>query len=190
MATPAQAQANRVNAQSSTGPKTTAGKQKSAENNLRHGLASGRLIIAGECRDDYDALERDLLASHKPVDETEKLLVQQMAQHYWLTQRALGLQAKAFDGCDGVPKDLAILIRYQTANERAFHKALAALTKLQKERRKEQIGFESQKQILQRKIDKLNQLKEKNWCEFPIPGQPGYGPDLQVEILEHVTLPL
>jgi hypothetical protein len=44
-----------------------------------------------------------------------------------------------------VPPELALLIRYQTANERAFHKALATLTKLQQERTKSVNGFVSQK---------------------------------------------
>lgn len=40
MATPAQIRANRANAQRSTGPKTAAGRQKSAQNARKHGLTS------------------------------------------------------------------------------------------------------------------------------------------------------
>ena len=39
----------------------------------------------------------------------------------------------------------ALYLRYQTTHERAFYKALNELQKLRNERRKEQIGFESQK---------------------------------------------
>jgi len=144
MSSRAQRAANRANARLSTGPKTEEGKSRSAENNLRHGLASGRLIIPGECREEYDRLEADLLKRHRPANITETLLVQEMAQSYWLKERAVRLQSKAFHESDGIPKDLAILMRYQSTNLRAFHKALTALTNLQKERRKEEIGFVSQ----------------------------------------------
>jgi hypothetical protein len=43
-----------------------------------------------------------------------------MAQHYRLIQRAIGLQTTAFD--------LAILMRYQTTNGRAFQAAFKELT--------------------------------------------------------------
>jgi hypothetical protein len=43
-----------------------------------------------------------------------------------------------------MPKDLGLLIRYQTAADRAFHKAHSELLKIQKERKKLEIGFVSQ----------------------------------------------
>jgi hypothetical protein len=42
-------------------------------------------------------------------------------------------------------KHFALYLRYQTTHERAFYKALTELQKLREQRRKEQIGFESQK---------------------------------------------
>jgi hypothetical protein len=39
----------------STGPRTAAGKAISSQNALKHGLASGRLIIEGEDPADYQA---------------------------------------------------------------------------------------------------------------------------------------
>jgi hypothetical protein len=155
MTTPAQTAANQANAQHSTGPKTQDGKTRSAENNLRHGLASGRLIIPGECKAEYEALEAGLLKKHRPADITETLLVQEMAESYWLKERAIRLQSKAFGESDSIPKDLALLMRYQTTNQRAFHKALNTLTKLQKERRKEEIGFESLNASLKAEIHRL-----------------------------------
>jgi hypothetical protein len=152
MTTPSQTAANQANAQHSTGPKTQEGKTRSAENNLRHGLSAGRLIIPGECKAEYEALEADLLKTHKPANITETLLVQEMAQSYWLKERAIRLQGKAFGESDSIPKDLAILMRYQTTNQRAYHKALNTLTKLQNQRKKEQIGFDSHKQYLKLQI--------------------------------------
>jgi hypothetical protein len=71
-----------------------------------------------------------------------------MAQSHWLKERAVRLQRKAFGESDSTPKDLAILMRYQTTNQRAFHKAQNALTNLQNQRKKDAIGFVSQKRFV------------------------------------------
>ncbi len=89
-------------------------------------------------------------SEHQPATPTEKLLVDNMAQHYWLMQRAISLQGLSFklEGphCDS-PEDLALYIRYQTTHERAFHKCLRELAKLRAERKLEKVGFESQKRL-------------------------------------------
>jgi hypothetical protein len=43
-----------------------------------------------------------------------------------------------------VPKDLGLLIRYQTSADRAFHRAHNELVKAKKQRSNSEIGFESQ----------------------------------------------
>ena len=47
-ATPAQVNANRINAQRSTGPKTVEGKEAARRNALKHGLTGGGVVIPGE----------------------------------------------------------------------------------------------------------------------------------------------
>jgi hypothetical protein len=130
-----------------TGPRTAEGKAISSQNAFKHGLASGQLIIDGERRADFDALESSLLADYSPADTTETLLVKDMAKAYWLKERAIRLQANAFNyQIDrrqemNAPPDLNVLIRYQVVNERAFHKALKTLQTIQKDRKQ----FVSQK---------------------------------------------
>jgi hypothetical protein len=145
MSTNAQISANRANARRSTGPITAEGKSRSAANPLRHGLASGELFVGYENPADYDALEADLVATYKPANTMEELVVKQLAQHFWLAQRAISKQKEAYQFCkEAVPKELATLIRYQTTNERAFERNRETLSKLQSERRKQEIGFASQ----------------------------------------------
>jgi hypothetical protein len=93
----------------------------------------------------FEALRDALLHEHRPATETEELLVQEMAQSWWLTQRAIRLQNECVtpEGVD--PKQLSLFLRYQTTHERAFYKALNTLMRLQKERRKANPGFVSQK---------------------------------------------
>lgn len=121
----------------STGPRTPAGKLASSGNSLKHGLAAPRHIIPGEDPSAFEALLTDLRAEHQPATPTEELLVHEIAQAWWLTQRALRFQNECFtlEGVD--QKRLSLFLRYQTTHERAFHKALTTLIRLKKERTRE-----------------------------------------------------
>jgi hypothetical protein len=145
MSTEAQVAANQQNAQRSTGPKSATGKATICLNAFRHGLAGAFMILPDEMREDFNELYEGLRSEHQPETPTEILLVEGMAQHYWLKQRALRLQKSCFDDdgyCD--EKELAIYLRYQTTHERAFYKALNTLVKLRADKRKAEIGFVSQ----------------------------------------------
>jgi hypothetical protein len=150
MATERQTEANKLNAQKSTGPKTPEGKAKSSTNRLSWGFASNTIIIPGEDPDEFRGLVEDFIAEHQPVCVTEQVLVEKMAQQQWLSLRALRLQGEAFiyqacaDTGFSVPKDLGLLIRYQTSADRAFHRAHNELVKAKKQRPNSEIGFESQ----------------------------------------------
>ena len=167
MATERQMEANKLNAQKSTGPKTPEGKAKSSANRLSFGFASNTIIIPGEDPEEFRGLIEDFIAEHQPVCVTEQVLVEKMAQQHWLSLRALRLQGEAFiyQACAdigfAVPKDLGLLIRYQTSADRAFHRAHNELVKAKKQRPNSEIGFESQ-----------------NFGEqaHPVPVQPGTTP--------------
>jgi low affinity Fe/Cu permease len=152
MASEAQIKANQANAQYSTGPKTAEGKAISSRNNVRVGLTGDSFnVLAWEKQEEFDELLEDLRSEHKPATRTESLLVEKMAQSYWLSQRAAFLQKMCFDSelpmCRSTEeKVFALYMRYQTTHERNFHKALNELLRLRAEKRKLEIGFESQKQ--------------------------------------------
>ncbi|HEY3937862.1 MAG TPA: hypothetical protein VGL97_10550 [Bryobacteraceae bacterium] len=136
---------NRQNAENSTGPGSPEGKLASSRNSTKHGLAGRQIIIPGEDAAAFDALLSVLLAEHQPASTTEQLLVNEMAQSHWLTQRAIRLQNECFDANVQIDiKRLALFLRYQTTHQRAFHKALSTLLTVQKGRRKAEIGFVSQ----------------------------------------------
>ncbi len=169
MSTEAQVAANQKNSQQSTGPKSAEGKARICLNAFRHGLAGIFMILPDEVRDDFDELHGGLRAEHKPETPTEILLIESMAQHYWLKQRALRLQQFCFDdegNCD--EKQLALYLRYQTTHDRAFHKALNTLLKLRADKKKEEIGFVSQqrqaeeharKQAIEKRKQELHKWK-------------------------------
>jgi hypothetical protein len=149
MSTEAQIRANQANAQHSTGPVTDSGKAASCLNNFRHGLSGAFRVLPSEEQDDFDAFLCGLRAEHQPSTLTETLLVEKMAQHYWLSQRAQRLQDLTM--ADDLPmkdqeRQFALFLRYQVANDRAFHRCLADLLRLKADKRKQEIGFESQQQ--------------------------------------------
>jgi hypothetical protein len=135
------AEINRANAQHSTGPRTSEGKLASSRNSLKHGLASAQIIIPGEDPAAFAELLAALLDEHQPANPSEEILVQEMAQSHWLTQRAIRYQNQCFTP-EGVDEErLALFLRYQTTHDRAFHKALNTLIRLKKDRA---VGFVSQ----------------------------------------------
>ena len=172
MSTESQIQANRENAQLSTGPKTDAGKAAAALNSIRHGLTGAFRILPTESQSDFDALLADFREEHNPETVTETVLVEAMAEHHWLRRRALNLELSCYDPCTGQitnEKQLALCLRYQTTHERAFHKALNDLLRLRAAKRKEQIGFESQQRAEReqiRKQEKHELQKERHKWEI------------------------
>jgi hypothetical protein len=149
MSTDAQIRANQLNALLSTGPTSEEGKAASCMNRFRHGLAGAFTVLPSEDQDEFDHLLAALRAEHQPSTPTETILVERMAQHHWLSRRAQRLQDIVMG--DDLPekqqdRQFALYLRYQTTNDRAFHRALADLLKLRAEKRKNEIGFESQQQ--------------------------------------------
>ncbi len=153
MATPAQIAANQRNSQKSTGPTSPDGKAASSRNRLSHGFASSATVMPGEDPAEFKALLDSLIDEFQPATVAEQILVEKLAVNTWLSQRAFRLQGYAFAAQSfqnekfGIPKDLGLLIRYHAAAERAFHKAHNELVKVQKERRKSQIGFDPQNAV-------------------------------------------
>ena len=148
MSTEAQVTANQANAQFSTGPKSDAGKAASSRNNLRHGLTGKFQFFGPEESSQFDRFLAELLDEHQPATPTERLLVEKMAEHAWLGKRALVLQESVLISSQPLSErksELALFLRYQTTHDRAFQNSLNQLLKLKAEKRKAEIGFETQK---------------------------------------------
>ncbi|MBV9301711.1 MAG: hypothetical protein JOY62_07670 [Acidobacteriaceae bacterium] len=135
MSTPAQITANRANAQHSSGPKTPKGKAISSRNNLQWGFCGRFSVLPCESQQEFDELKAALHNEHQPATPTETILVDKMAEHHWLTRRALRLQNAALAEADD--ESFALFLRYQTTNDRAFHRCLNDLVKLRAEKRKQ-----------------------------------------------------
>src|SRR5262249_7064200 len=80
-------EANRQNAQRSTGPKTATGKARVAQNAITHGLLSEQALLPDEDPEALEALAEAVRAAWKPEGAQEDLLVDWMIQTLWRPRR-------------------------------------------------------------------------------------------------------
>ena len=85
--------ANRRNAQKSTGPTTSAGKNRSKFNAVKHGLLARHAVIPEyECDQEFDHLLRVLRSEFQPYSMIEETLVERIADCYWKLGRIAALR--------------------------------------------------------------------------------------------------
>ena len=87
-----QIEANRRNAQKSTGPTSAEGKQRASRNALRHGLTAETVIVPLEDVDDYEAFEESVAASFDPETAVERELILRLASLLWRLRRATSIE--------------------------------------------------------------------------------------------------
>jgi hypothetical protein len=163
MATERQINANRANAQKSSGPRTEAGCAKVSRNALRHGLLARTLVLPDESRHRFVALLTELEEEFLPVTSTEHWLVDKMATAKWRQLRCWGFEkeglvhetcqqtepppstlpdasqparraANAFRSLADTSNALPLMIRYESRFDRQYHNALNQLARLRQQR--------------------------------------------------------
>ncbi len=140
---------NRENAQHSTGPRTEAGKQRSALNALTHGLTGRTPLLPAEDLAAYQNHCQQLRDEYQPKTPTETQLVQEIADTSWRLNRIPLFEADllaraanppteeaaiAFDIVDA-HKAIATLGMHSHRLSKQFHKALEQLRAIQYHRR-------------------------------------------------------
>ncbi|HLH01278.1 MAG TPA: hypothetical protein VKX25_00785 [Bryobacteraceae bacterium] len=144
MSTPAQIHANQANASFSTGPRTEQGKERSSQNSFKHGIYSKALILPTENPLEFKELRDALYAEYQPATTTETLLVDELLHNAWRIRRFRRLEITALDAphCEAGHdlKLMSLVERALASSERAFHRTLTTLRKLQKDRQAEN-GF-------------------------------------------------
>ena len=86
-------EANRRNARLSTGPRTEAGKDRSRNNAIKHGIFSRDMLqpwgLGKEDTKEFGDLWTMLLEDRKPIGVLEEILVERIAVCFWRLKRAL-----------------------------------------------------------------------------------------------------
>jgi len=95
-----QIEANRLNAQRSTGPRTPAGKTRVSSNALKHGLTGREVVLPNENPDDFDSFRAGLLTSLDPQGELEAALAEKIVADFWRLRRVPIFEATLYRrGC-------------------------------------------------------------------------------------------
>jgi hypothetical protein len=149
---PARAEASRRNGARSKGPKTAEGKERSAQNALKHGLrAQKHMVLPGESAAEFATLEAALMEELAPDGALQTILAQRIVAAAWRLQRAECIEAELFarqmkDPFDDCDLGLALirdgngagafntLLRYRGGTLAEFSRALRTLKALQAER--------------------------------------------------------
>src|SRR3954454_3354227 len=93
MATEKQIEANRRNAQKSTGPTTAEGKSKAKFNALKHGMTADTAVLPYEDPHSYEQMRQALIAHYEPANAGEHMLVELVVANYWRLLRARRVEA-------------------------------------------------------------------------------------------------
>jgi hypothetical protein len=134
MATLRQIEANRRNAQKSTGPKTQAGKAAVSMNSLRHGLRSRSVVLPGENHEEFQQLCDNLQAEWHPRTTSELFYVEQMAVSQWKLARMEVGESHVFQEVTDAKSQIPLLDRLWQAQcrmERSYARAQRELERLQ-----------------------------------------------------------
>ena len=91
-----QIEANRRNAQLSTGPVTEEGKRNSRQNAVRHGLTAETVIDALEDAEDYVAFELAVTGDYDAQSAVERELILRLASLLWRLRRATAIESGLF----------------------------------------------------------------------------------------------
>jgi hypothetical protein len=129
-------QANRRNAQKSTGPKSPSGKRWSSQNAFSHGLCAKVLLVpstASRWGEQVQELLEQLRQCFQPNTLEEDLWVQRLATECWRQQRGLECEFYGFERYGvgfSLTVPIPILLRYQAASNRNLKEALEQLERL------------------------------------------------------------
>ena len=108
-----QIEANRRNAQKSTGPQSKEGKQRAAQNAIRHGLTAETVILPLEDSEDYKAFELAISADYNGETAVERELILRLASLLWRLRRASSIETGLFQ----IQADIQRERRHQTQRE-------------------------------------------------------------------------
>ncbi len=146
---PDRAAVNRANSQHSTGPRTSAGKQRSSQNALAHGLTARTAVLPSEDPAAYQLHCAQFSNEYQPATPTETQLVQELADTAWRINRRPLLEADVLTRAANPPNEdapiafdivdahrlLATLGLHGQRLSRQFQKNLGQLREIQQDRR-------------------------------------------------------
>ena len=165
MATIRQIEANRRNAQASTGPRTESGKAVSRMNALKSGIDAQSLVITGEEPSDLTALTAEYYDRFQPQFPEERCLVDSLVSADWLLRRLRKAEAQLWD------EEMDAAERYSPENPLGYVASARADNFSRLQRR-----LDSTDRSYHRSLDKLRKLQSSRPAPQPIELSEGTNP--------------
>lgn len=131
---PRKIEANRQNAQRSTGPKTPEGKTKSSQNAVSHGIFVKQFLSGAEPEtiEEVVALTAGLREHYRPAGMMEEILMQKILVESARYARILGLEQRELARENAFFNAAVDRVgRYSTSTSRALFRAIEELDRLQ-----------------------------------------------------------
>ena len=132
-----QHEANRENAQHSSGPTTEAGKQAVRYNAVKYGLRTRATILPWESETRYYQLWDELEAEWQPQTRTERAYLETMVTSQWLLRRMAVSEKQILTEVTFIEKQyklLACVYKQRAQLERAFRNAVEDMKRARQER--------------------------------------------------------
>lgn len=141
-----QLNANRLNAQRSTGPKTPKGKAIVAQNPLKHGIFSRQIVLGSESKEEFEALKKEFYDHFHPYGLLEMLFCERALAAAWRLSRVTLIESTLFNQASrdsfydnevdaalnsALNDRLALLSRYEVSLEKILFRSLSELKALQ-----------------------------------------------------------
>ena len=182
------AAASRANGAKSRGPRTSAGRQRSSLNAIRHGYLSKCVVLDSENKDGFKAHHEHYIQTFNPTDGVEDDLVEEMVSSAWRLGRLQEVETALFDKALAKSPDLAgafselatnnefaLVHRYQSSVHRMFQRSFKNLILLRQFKAQE--GNEPEEEI----PNEPNSAPEPESAE--IPNEPNSTPEPESEQL-------
>ncbi|HTS50397.1 MAG TPA: hypothetical protein VMH05_20770 [Bryobacteraceae bacterium] len=93
---PTKSESARINGAKSRGPKTEAGRQRSSQNALKHGLTAQTLVLPTEDPEEFNQLLTAYLDQFQPDGPAELHLVHEMVAAKWRLQRLAIIETQLY----------------------------------------------------------------------------------------------
>ncbi len=137
----AQLNANRANAQHSTGPRTEEGKKISSLNGWKHGLTGQTLVMTAEEHAAFEQFSASIIATFAPANALEIDLAQSIAMDRWRLNRIKAIEQNIFAMSEtedeetflAHSKQLNLLSLYESRITRGVERTIKQLKQLQAE---------------------------------------------------------
>jgi hypothetical protein len=200
----ARAEASRRNGAKSRGPRTEAGKARSAQNALKHGMrAQKHIVLPDEDAAEFAALEAAMIEELAPAGALQTVLARRVAVAAWRLARADRVEADLFAersyGADPNPglalirdgnrtRSFETLLRYRGAAMAEFWRALRTLKALQAEQALDTAAAPAARPLAAhpREIHPMRRAPRPPLVHRPPPDEPkrGAAPQLQYGLTE------